>query len=171
MNKKTHKKNKLILHYTKPCHYFLRSKVLPKFITKCVYKLRNRDVVLLIPRHEITDKQDIEEMIHDGNPKHDKQTVDSSIIHEISELNKKSDWDIVNRYDYTTKEDHIIVLEDSSISCKSLSSKYDEITNDDLSTIDCTNVNETQSDKNDMLPQEVILSVEGSNKVFQCMIV
>ena len=89
----------------------------------------------------------------------------------MSELKKKNDLDIFNQYDDNTEKDNTIVLEDSSISCKSLSSKYDEITNDDLSTIDCTNVNKTQSDKNDMLPQEVILSVEGSNKVFQCMIV
>ena len=73
MNKKTRKqKTKLILQYTKPCRYYLRSKVLPKFINKCVYKLRSRDVVLLIPRQEFTDMQNIEEKPPDETPNLDK---------------------------------------------------------------------------------------------------
>ena len=89
----------------------------------------------------------------------------------MSELKKKNDLDIFNQYDDNTEKDNTIVLEDSSISCKSLVSNCDESTINDLSTIDCMNVNETQSDNNGMLPHEVLLSVECSNKVFQCMIV
>ena len=172
MNKKTRKQNTKLIHkYSKPCRYYLRSKVLPLFINKCLYKLRSRDVVLRIHRQESNDTRTIKEKPPDETHKLDKQTVECLLVDDMSEVNKKNDLDIFKQYDDITEKYNTIVLDDSSTSCKSIVSNCDESTNNDLSTIDCMNVNETQLDNNDMLPHEVLLSVEGSNKVFQCMIV
>ena len=66
--------------------------------------------------------------------------------------------------------DVIDVLEDSSSNCQSLIST-DENPNDSLPNVMSTDLYNSSSDDNELLPREVTISVEGTNKKYKCLIV